>query len=651
MSIVAARPAAPSTQDVHPVDKVLPFGQLFAFGLQHVLAMYAGAVAVPLIVSFAIGLKQDQLIYLINADLFTCGVATVIQTLGLWRTPVGIKLPIMQGCTFAAVTPMILIGKAHGLTTIYGSIIIAGLITVILSPFFSRLLRFFPPVVTGTIITIIGISLLPVAVSWAAGGNPSSPDYGNVGFIAIAFVVLALTLFIYRFFRGFISNIAVLLGLILGTLIAVPFGLADFSSVGTSAWAGITTPFHYGLPTFDLASTASMTLVMLVTMVETTGDIIAVGEIVDKPITPQGLARGLRADGLSTMLGGILNAFPYTAFAQNVGLVGVTGVRSRFVVTMAGVILIVLGLLPKLAAVVASIPQPVLGGAGLVLFGMVAASGIKTLTKIKFTGNHNLMVIAVSIGVGLIPLGVPGFYQKFPDWVQIILNSGITAGSITAIVLNILFNGVEKAIATEAPGSHAYVEPEKISLGEVNLLSEKEFVEKFGRLFQGGDWIAAEAWQKHPFHSIYELRHAFQDAVFNASPERQLALIQSYPNLGRMITSAQDTSGAASSASASDGVLGPVSLRDQSAAGLHQLSPEEYKEFSALSTAYRDKFGFPLVICVRENTKETILASGKNRLENSPTHEKTTALVEIAKIANLRLQDLVAASVFEGAAS
>lgn len=424
----------------HPVDQMLPWSQLIIYGLQHVLAMYAGAVAVPLILSFALKLSQEQLIYLINADLFTCGVATLIQTLGLGRIRVGIKIPIIQGCTFAAVTPMILIGKAHGLTAIYGSIIIAGIITFLISPYFSRLLRFFPPVVTGSIITIIGISLLPVAVNWAAGGNPSAPNYGDVGFIALAFVILVLILLIYRLFKGFIGNIAVLLGLIIGTIIAIPFGFTDFSGVTTAAWVGITTPFRYGLPTFDLASIASMTLVMLVTMTETTGDIIAIGEIVDKPITKDDLTRGLRADGLSTVLGGILNAFPYTAYAQNVGLVGLTGVRSRFVVATAGGILVILGLLPKLAAIVASIPQPVLGGAGLALFGMVAASGIKTLSKINFEGNSNLIVVAISIGVGLIPLGVSGFYQKFPEWLQIILNSGITAGSLTAIVLNVLLN-------------------------------------------------------------------------------------------------------------------------------------------------------------------------------------------------------------------
>lgn len=428
---------------IHPVDEMLPLGQLFAYGLQHVLAMYAGAVAVPLIIANALNLSKDQLIYLINADLFTCGVATLIQTLGFWK--MGVRIPIIQGVTFAAVTPMIMIGKTHGLTGIYGSVIVAGLITFLVSPYFSRLIRFFPPVVTGSIITIIGVSLLPVAVRWAGGGNPAAANFGSPQLIGIAFMVLLMVLFFYRYFKGFMSNIAVLLGLLAGTLIAIPLGLANFTEVSKAAWLGITTPFAFGMPTFDVASIAAMTLVMLVVMTETTGDIIAVGEIIDKPINQEDLTRGLRADGFSTMLGGIFNAFPYTAYAQNVGLVGLTKVKSRYVVAAAGMILIVLGLFPKAAAIVASIPNAVLGGAGIAMFGMVTASGIKTLSKVKFEGTHNMMVVAISIAVGLIPLAVPGFYQKFPSWAQVILHSGITAGSVMAIVLNALLNGTDQA--------------------------------------------------------------------------------------------------------------------------------------------------------------------------------------------------------------
>lgn len=422
----------------HPVDEILPAGKLFIYGLQHVLAMYAGAVAVPLILAASLNLSREQLIYLIDADLLTCGLATLIQTLGFWKF--GIRLLVIQGVTFAAVTPMILIGRSHGLTTIYGAVIVAGFITMIASPWFSRLLRFFPPVVTGSIITIIGVSLLPVAVRWAAGGNPAAANFGDPRFIGLALVVLLLVVTIYRLFTGFLGNIAVLLGLVGGLLIAIPLGLTEFSAVSKAPWIGITTPFAFGLPKFEISAIIAMTLVMLVVMVETTGDFIAVGEIVDRPVTQDDLTRGLRADGISTMLGGVLNAFPYTAYAQNVGLVGLTAVKSRYVVAAAGGILVVLGLCPKLAAIIASIPAPVLGGAGIVMFGMVAASGIRTLTRLNFDNNHNLMIIAVSLGVGLIPLAVPSFYHKFPESMQVFLNSGITIGSITAILMNAMLN-------------------------------------------------------------------------------------------------------------------------------------------------------------------------------------------------------------------
>lgn len=425
----------------HPVDEMLPKGQLFTYGLQHVLAMYAGAVAVPLILANALGLTKEQLIFLINADLFTCGIATLIQTLGFGN--MGIRIPIIQGVTFAAVTPMIIIGKTHGITAIYGSIIVAGALTYFMAPYFSRLIRFFPPVVTGSIITIIGVTLMPVAVRWAGGGNPAAKNFASIEHIGLAFLVLTLVILFYRYFTGFLSNIAVLLGLIAGTIIAIPLGLVHFNQVSEAAWLGITTPFWFGYPTFDLASIVAMVLVMLVVMTETTGDCIAVGEIINKPITQDDLSRGLRADGFSTVLGGILNSFPYTAFAQNVGLVGLTRVKSRFVVAAAGVILVVLGLIPKLAAVIAAIPTPVLGGAGIAMFGMVAASGIKTLSKVDFEGSHNIMVVGISIGVGMITLAVPNFYHNFPSWLQVIFHSGITAGSITAIVLNVLLNGAK----------------------------------------------------------------------------------------------------------------------------------------------------------------------------------------------------------------
>ncbi|GAB2729723.1 nucleobase:cation symporter-2 family protein [Streptomyces bullii] len=427
-----------TTAPVHPVDEVPPVRQLAAFGLQHVLAMYAGAVAVPLIVGGAMKLPPADLAYLITADLLVCGIATLVQCIGFWRF--GVRLPIMQGCTFAAVSPMVLIGTTGGgLPAIYGAVIVAGLAIVLLAPVFGRLLRFFPPLVTGTVILIIGVSLLPVAGTWAAGGA-GAEDFGEPRNLALAAFVLAVVLGVQRFAPVFLSRIAVLAGIGVGLAVAVPFGFTDFGGVGDADWLGISTPFHFGAPTFEASAIVSMLVVALVTMTETTGDLIAVGELTDRAVEPRSLADGLRADGLSTVLGGVFNTFPYTAYAQNVGLVGMTRVRSRWVVAAAGGMLVLLGLLPKLGAVVAAIPAPVLGGAGLVMFGTVAASGLRTLARVDFRGNHNLTVVAVSVAVGMLPVGVPTVYERFPDWFQTVMNSGISAGCLTAIVLNLLFN-------------------------------------------------------------------------------------------------------------------------------------------------------------------------------------------------------------------
>ncbi|UQA57488.1 nucleobase:cation symporter-2 family protein [Polyangium aurulentum] len=431
-----ASPPAPPTAP-HPVDAWLPPGQLLVYGLQHVLAMYAGAVAVPLILAGALGLSRAQLVYLIGADLFTCGLATLIQTVGF--RGVGVRLPVIQGCTFAAVGPMILIGRQGGLPAVYGAVIAAGTLTLLAAPYFARMLRFFPPVVTGSIITLIGISLLPVAVRWAGGGDPSSTDFGAPSALGLSFATFGLVLLYKRVLRGFWQGVGVLLGLVSGTVLAALLGRLDLGGVREAGWLAVTTPFAFGLPQFTPGAVASMALVMVVVMVESTGDFVALGELTGRPLTPEALSRGLRADGLSTMLGGVLNAFPYTAYAQNVGLVALSRVRSRWVVAAAGLILMVLGLLPKLSALVAAIPAPVLGGAGLLMFGQVAASGLRTLARVDFDseeGRLNGLVVGATLAVGLIPLGSPGFWRSLPEWAQVVLQSGITAGSLTGIVLH-----------------------------------------------------------------------------------------------------------------------------------------------------------------------------------------------------------------------
>lgn len=435
-----ARAADTAETGKHPVDQVPPLARLAPLGVQHVLAMYAGAVAVPLVVGSALiatgRLEPGDLAYLISADLLVAGIATLIQSIGFWRF--GVRLPLMQGCTFAAVSPMIVIGSQYGVTAIYGSVIASGLLMMALAPVFAKLLRFFPPLVTGTVILIIGLSLMAVAAGWAGGGE-GSDSFGAPVNLAFAALTLVIILALERFAPPALQRLSILLGLVLGTLISIPFGLADFSGVAEQSWFGVSTPFHFGLPTFQVSAIVAMCIVALVIMTETTGDILAIGEIVDKPVQPRQLADGLRADGLSTVIGGVFNTFPYTAFAQNVGLVSLTGVKSRYVATFAGAVLVLLGLLPKLGAIVEGIPQGVLGGAGVALFGMVAASGVRTLSRVRFN-NANVLVVAISIGVGLLPTVSPDLYTQFPSWFQIIFNSGISAGALTAIVLNLVFN-------------------------------------------------------------------------------------------------------------------------------------------------------------------------------------------------------------------
>jgi xanthine permease len=435
----------------HPVDEVLPGGKLFVLGLQHVLVMYAGAVAVPLILGGAMKLPKDQVALLINADLFACGVVTLIQSIGVWKF--GIRLPVMMGVTFASVGPMIAIGTNPdlGLLTIYGSVIASGIIGMLIAPAVSRMLPYFPPVVTGTIIAVIGITLMRVGINWAAGAPVESiPGYGDPFHLGVALVVLVSILLIVKFAKGFLANIAVLLGIVIGFVIALAAGKVNFSGVEQANWFSVIYPFQFGTPKFDVLSILTMTLVMIVVMIESTGMFLALGDLTGKKISREDLARGLRTDGLGTLVGGIFNTFPYTSFSQNVGLVGVTGVRSRWVTAAGGVILLAFGLFPKMGHVVASVPQFVLGGAGIVMFGMVAATGIKILAGVDYEKQKaNPYIIAISVGFGMIPLVAPQFFHSMPKALSPLLHSGILLASIAAVVLNLYFNGTKSVHEAE----------------------------------------------------------------------------------------------------------------------------------------------------------------------------------------------------------
>lgn len=477
-----------STATVHPVDEVPAAPKLFALGLQHVLVMYAGAIAVPLIVGRALQLSPADVAFLISADLFACGVVTILQAFGATQW-FGIRLPVMMGVTFAAVGPMVAIATANpgseGARQLFGSVMAAGVVAMLIAPLVSRLLRFFPPVVTGTIILVIGVSLMRIGINWIFG-NPTGPTaptivdpahstwlttvdelssapgstippippglsaapslpnplYATLGDLAISAAVLVAIVVVARFGKGFLANISVLLGIVVGSVIAAGAGKISFTRVVEADWFALVTPFHFGTPLFNPVMVVTMSLVMVVVLIESTGMFLALGDLTGKPVTRPMLSAGLRTDGLGTLIGGVFNTFPYTSFSQNVGLVGVTGVRSRFVCVAGGGILIVLGLLPKMGALVEALPTSVLGGAGIAMFGMVAATGIRILSGVDFATNRNsLLVVAISLGIGMIPLVAPNFSQWTPAAIHPLIESGILLATFSAVALNAVFNG------------------------------------------------------------------------------------------------------------------------------------------------------------------------------------------------------------------
>ncbi|MFD5976272.1 nucleobase:cation symporter-2 family protein [Streptomyces bacillaris] len=439
----AEAPKPVTTKAVHPVDEKLPAARLVPAALQHIAAMYAGVVTPPLIIGQAVGLDTAGMTRLIAASLLIAGLATLLQTIGVGAFA-GNRLPFVNAASSAGIAPMLAIAETsapgHQLPAIYGAVLVAGAFCLTVGPFFGRLLRFFPPLVTGVVITLIGVTLMPVPVAWAQGGDATAADFGAMKYLALAAFTLVVILLIQRFGRGFLKQVALLVGMFVGTLAAIPFGLADFSALKSAPLAALPTPFAFGAPEFHPAAILSLCIVMLVLMTESSAGMLALGEICDRRTDGRTITRGLRTDGIATLVGPVFGGFPTSAFAQNVGVVSLTRVRSRYVVAAAGGALLILGAFPVLGAVVSLVPMPVLGGAGIVLFGSIAVSGIRTLSEAGLDDSSNIILVAVALGAGIIPLAAPTFYAGFPAWAQTVLGSGISAGALVAVVLNLFFH-------------------------------------------------------------------------------------------------------------------------------------------------------------------------------------------------------------------
>lgn len=413
-------------------------GKAALLGMQHLLAMYAGAVAVPLLVGQGLGLTEEQMTYLISIDIMMCGIATLLQL--TTNRFFGIGLPVVLGCAIQAVGPLILIGTTKGIGAMYGAIIVAGLFIIAISGVFSKIKKFFPPLVTGTVITVIGLTLIPVAIEKMGGGNLQDPYFGDMKNLGLALFTIVLILFVQSFGKGFLKSIGVLIGLVGGTVLAYFLGMVDFTVVKEATWFHFPKVFYFGKPTFDWSASLLMIVISMVSLVESTGVYFALADITGKKVGVKELKKGYVAEGLAVILGGIFNTFPYTGFSQNVGLVQLSGIKSRRPIYFSAFFLIALGLLPKAGACAQIIPEPVLGGGMLIMFGMVAVQGMKMLAKSDLSDERHLLTIAVSIGLGLGCNLVPTLFAKFPETLQMFTGNGIVMSSFTAIILNVILN-------------------------------------------------------------------------------------------------------------------------------------------------------------------------------------------------------------------
>ncbi len=420
------------------INEKISLGKMTVLGFQHVLVMYSAAVIVPIILANALQLSQEDLAFLISADLFTCGIATFLQSFGIGRF-IGIKLPVVLGCAVITLGPMISIGKNSGMAVLYGAILISGILVFFSSFFINKIIKFFPPIVIGSLVTIIGFSLVPLALQDMAGGI-GSPTFGSPLNYLVSIFVLAIILLINRFCTGFLKAIAILVGLILGTIFANLFGMVNFSQIGTADWFKFIHPFYFGMPEFTLDSVIIMSIFLIISIAESVGIFYMIADICNVKINSDDVAHGIRAEGCAQFLGGIFNSFPYVTFSENAGLMTVTGVKNRHVLVATAIILVILGFIPKFAMLTTLIPHPVLGGAMICLFGTIGANGIKILSAIDFKKNENIIIVACSIGIGLGTTVTPGLFNEMPPILKMLLENGIFTGTFTAIVLNTLFN-------------------------------------------------------------------------------------------------------------------------------------------------------------------------------------------------------------------
>ncbi|MGP5644101.1 uracil-xanthine permease family protein [Corynebacterium variabile] len=448
------------SSDGSAVDRNLGWRQNLVFGIQHVLMMYVGCVSVPLTIGAALGLDQATVAMLVNADLLVAGVITLIQSLGAGRFA-GARMPVVGGAAFAQIATMISIGNTYGLPAIWGCMLAGGVIGLALAWPFSKLLKYFPPLVTGAVLLVLGISLIGVPGGLILG-DEGTDSYARPLYIGIAAIVVVITFGLSALARGMVAKASLLIAAVAGVLLCWPAGLLDFSGVGDEPLFAMVTPFHFGSPEFPVVGVISMTVVMMFLFSETIASVGALSEITGKKLSGGDVARTLSGDALSGVLGGIFNGFYDTVFTQNVGAIKTTRVHSRYVTATSGLILLLMGFMPVTGAVIAALPDPVVGGVSIMLFTSIASVGVSTLRKADLGDTINSLILSAAVAVGLLSEFSGDIWSKFPDWAQTLLSDGVVLAALAAFFLNLLFNRTR--IAEKARASRHESQPEETPL-------------------------------------------------------------------------------------------------------------------------------------------------------------------------------------------
>ena len=434
-------PKIGTSEQLKDPNHEIPLGPRTALGIQHVLAMFASNVTPSIIIAGAAGFAfgGEDMVYLVQMAMQFAGIATLFQTIGFG--PIGARLPVMQGTSFAFVPIMIGIVKTSGMAALFGAVIVAGLFHTFLGSVIGRIRHWFPPLVTGIVITAIGLALLPVGIKYASGGaaafQMNAPEWGDFSRWGLALVVIFVALGFKFFTRGTMSSAAILIGLIAGYVVGYLTGAVNFGGVAKAAWFAVPQPFKYGVE-FSAFAIIGMCLMSLVSAIETVGDISGIAKGgANREATDKELSGGTYADGFGSFIAGLFGGLPNTSFSQNVGLISMTGVMSRSVVTLGALFLVACGLIPKVGAVVAAMPISVLGGGVIVMFGMVVSAGINMLSDVHWN-RRNMIILAMSLSVGLGIQAVPKSMQHLPDSLEMLMVSGLLPAAAISVILNLL---------------------------------------------------------------------------------------------------------------------------------------------------------------------------------------------------------------------